>query len=149
MRPYVVGLGGAIPYGKTQLEYDAKFRIRISEHLPEHWACAGSQRVGIELAIDAQGRAQGAPRVSLCNPIIFQCDLRAANSRVVRGPPHYEDLHRVEGSFLYFLQLLSGLKRYPSRIRPDCLCNQAFESYFEKLASRLGNDEVAPCRGDL
>src|SRR5215813_8915793 len=149
MRPYVVGLSGAIFYGKTQLEYDAVFRIRVSEHLPEHWVCAGSQRVGIDLAVDAQGRAQGAPRVSLCNPIIFQCDFRAANSRVIRGPPHEEDFQRFEGSLLYFLELLSRLKRYPSGIRPDCLRNQAFEPYLEQLAIRLGNDEVAPCRCDL
>src|SRR5207249_5970439 len=78
-RPQVVGLGGAIPYGKTQLEYHAVLGIRISEHLPEHWACAGSQRVGIELAEDAEGRTQGAPRVSLCNPIIFQLSFSIRN----------------------------------------------------------------------
>src|SRR6266516_1127041 len=149
MRPYVVGLGGAIFYRKTQLKYHTIPGIRISEHLPEHWASAGSERVGIELAVDAEGRAQGAPRVSLCNPVIFQCDFRAANSRVIRNPPHYQDVQRVEGSFLYFLELLGGRKRYPGSIRPDCLRNQALEPYFEQLAIRLGNDEVAPCRGDL
>ena len=148
-RPQVVGLGGAIPYGKTQLEYHAVLGIRISEHLPEHWACAGSQRVSIELAEDAEGRTQGAPRVSLCNPIIFQRDFRAPNSRVIRYPPHYQDVQRVEGSFLDFLKPLSRLKRYSSRIRPDCLRNKAFEPYFEQLGIRLSNDKVATGRGNL
>src|SRR5919108_540932 len=136
MRPYVVGLGGAILYGKTQLEYDAIFRIRVSEHLPEHWACAGSQRVGIELAVDAEGRAQGAPSVSLCNPIVFQGDFRAANSRVIRDPLGDEDVQRLEGSFLDFPKLLSGLKRYLGDVLPDSLRYQAFEPYFQQLRSR-------------
>jgi len=147
VRPYVVGLSGAILYGETQLEYEAIFRIRVSEHLPEHWVCAGSQRVGIDLAVDAQGRAQGAPCVSLCNPIIFQCDFRAANPRVIRNPPRYEDVQRVEGSLLYFLELLSGFKRYARSIRPDCFRNKAFESYFEQLvwAMMRSRRAVATC----
>src|SRR5256885_1670912 len=105
--------------------------------------------MSVDLAEDAEGWAQGASRVSLRNPIVFQCDLRAANSRVIRGPPLDEDVNWVGGSLLNVCKLIGGLKRDVGSIRPDRFRDETLEPYFQKLRIRLGDDEVAPGGSDF